>query len=331
MTTKLAVVVLALLLAACAAHPAGPAPTLAPAYALQDALATGTAAARAIEATATAQVNYIATEARASVALAEMQTQAAIPGQQTATAIANAVLIATATEGAVHNATRAAATLSADTQARERQTFDANVWLIVGSLSAGAAALSLCIAVLKVGRAYENKVKAGSIVIIRNETDSPIGYFLPGPVPRYHSLTGGHPLAIEAEPDIERQCRDAWRRAVRDVARDAAEAGSWSVNALCRRGHSRWAEDTVIRAQAIAAEIGALVNRGGSRGWGYADTWDYVTLAQALDGGALFTLPRTPAPDGQPGVVVWPVLPGQSEAKQSEAKQTSERKLSHAG
>lgn len=328
------IIALALLLTACTATmPDGIEPTLAPAYALQDAQATGTAAARAIEGTATAQVNFIATEARASIALAELQTQAAIPGMQTATAISNAVLVATATEGAAHNATQIAATLAADDLKRERETFDANAWLAIQIAAIAPVVVLLCLAIARIGSALESKIKMASIVIIRNE-NAPVGYIMPGLAgrPRYHSLTGGHPLAIEAEPDLERQCRKAWQRAAHDVGSDAAQARSWSVNSLSRGG-GRWAEDTVLRVQTIAEEVGALINYGGTRGWDWAGDWDLITFTDALDQGVFFTLPRkAPAPEGEPGPLCWPVFPEQSKAKLSkatQAKQTTERKLSH--
>lgn len=340
-----------LLIAAClittacaAATPAQlpPAPmvvdTLAPQYALQDAQATGTAAARAVEATATTQANRIATEARASILLAEQQTQAAnaliiqqtqaaLPGEQTATAIANNLLVATATEGAAHNATQVAATLAADVQSRTRNDLAGNVGLGVGVLTLGIITLVVCAMVLRIGRAYEARVRTASVVIVRNG-EAPVGYLLPSPNgPRYHSLTGGHPLAIEAEPDPDQQCREAWRRAIKEIANNAAQIGSWSVNRLStRNGAGEWPEDTVLRAQVIVQQIGAIANYGGTRGWDWANAWDYITLTSAIDNGVLFDLPRTTPPPGQDvGAVCWPVFPDQSQAKQRQAKQAKRR------
>ncbi len=314
--------VIVLLCSACVASPAPSVimPTLPPAYALQDAQATGTAAARAIESTATAQAVTVATEARASIALAEAQTQAAIPGMQTSTAAANAITIATATEGASYNATRIAATMTADLVAQERAAFEANARLVLTFLAIAPIIVIVSLALIRIGNAVVSKVNMASIVIVKNDNAAPVGFLMPGiRGPQYHSLTGGYPTLLEPEPDLDRQCRDAWRKAVADIARDAAEAGAWGVNTLSR-GSGRWAEDTLVRAQAIAAEIGAIVNYGGSRGWDWAGDWDYIGFTEAVNSGVWFTLPRKAnSPDGELGALLWPVLPEQSETKASKA------------
>lgn len=303
-------VLFASLLSSCAA-PSAPQTPLAPVYALQDAQATGTAASRNIEATATAQMNAVTTQLAQLINLAVMQTSTAIPQGQTATAQYLVIQVATATEGAQYRATAAHATAESDRLLFERR--DDLDWAFFW-LSAGVASpivVFLCAGILKVGRAFAARQR----IIYGNGL--PVGLLM---ADRYLALPSGSVIENPPVPSIEFQCRLAWREALKVVAREAEIRRSWSVNELARGTDPIASEDTVIACQQIARDLGAITDTGGNRGYQWVPGWGYLPLAQAVDSGADFGLPlKAPrSPDGRTSLK-WPNLSGQSNTTRSKA------------
>lgn len=308
----------ALALAACNPAPAPQAALpgmggggVAPEFVLQDANATGTAAARDVQSTTWAVTQVY--EQRTAEAFVITQTSAAVGYTQTAyaatpTAAALAITMTTdagnATNAAVSTTTYSgAAYIATSTQIasqsdyestmRELGVFSRRVWIAFG------ITFTVCTAILSALIFFSVRRYARARILRE----------------RYEVLTGGTVFdrlsreiislgAAQADSDDPEviEWRKQWYQAMSDAAYIAALSGSWTIAAMCRQYPADARPISEDDWQAVTGQLisaGVLVEGRGQRGIGYADGHNIITLRAALEAEQI----PLPAYDGKPAPV----------------------------
>lgn len=324
---RLLVLVLALLLAACAAS--GSIPVLEPvsnaeiirrADGLTATASLYTATAVAIVtgqavATRNAQATLDAAQRDTVIIItraAAFQTRSAAELAPELTRGAATQSAAVATGDAQQSATQFAAQETRTAADADYQRLESSVWLIVQVIVAGALTLAVSLAIIWIGRAVASNVRAdkadrliafderGGVTIVRMFNPHNMQWRVTS-LPQL--IGAGRDLkTIDAHADeVERQraqLKVEWTMAIQDTARAAAIVGSWSVSSLSNRRGALGvlSEDALADITGILMSAGWLADYRGTRGIDWASGRSAVQLQNAIDDGQFdFDLPLTPS------------------------------------